>query len=123
VTVRPAPLAVVLLALAGCGPAKLDLSKTYNLGPAESQPIELPAQPVPQRLTVEFDSTAPIEVAIFKSADLKGEDHPVSKALAIEKKATKGSLAADLGPDTGTTVVISAGAKAAEVKVRLTNRK
>ncbi len=116
--------ALVLLAPSGCGPAKLDETKNYDLEPGDVKSIILPAQPKPQRLTVEFESNEPVDVAVYKSDDAKElYSLPVSKALAIERAKTSGTLTADLGPDIATTVVVSALSKKASVKVHVTNRK
>ncbi|MBN9522161.1 hypothetical protein J0H58_27185 [bacterium] len=116
--------AIILLAPAGCGPAKLDETRNYDLEPGDVKSIILPAQPKPQRLTVSFDSNEPVDVAVYKSDDAAELfSLPTSKALAIERAKTSGTLTADLGPDVATTVTVSALSKKATVKVHVTNRK
>lgn len=116
--------ALALLVPAGCGPAKLDETKNWTVEPGDVQSIILPAQPKPQRLTVEFESSEPVDAGIYKTDDAK-ELHslPVSKALAVERGKTSGTLTADLGPDVSTTVTVGALSKKATVKVHVTNRK
>lgn len=116
--------ALALLVPAGCGPAKLDETKTWTLEPGDVQSITSPAQPRPQRITVEFESNEPVDVGIFKADDATNLNSlPVSKALAIERNKTTGTLTADLGPDVSTTVTVGALSKKATVKVHVTNRK
>jgi hypothetical protein len=126
VPVRPCLFvaALVLLAPAGCGPAKLDDTKNWTIEPGDVQSIILPAQPKPQRLTVEFESSEPVDVGIYKTDDTTDlHSLPVSKALAVERGKTSGTLTADLGPDVSTTITAGALSKKATVKVHVTNRK
>jgi hypothetical protein len=117
--------AVAFLAPSGCGPAKLDETKSYSLNPGDTQTLALPAQPRPQRLTVDFDADNPVEVFILKTADVSDPDAPLptGKALAIERAKASGTLSVDLGPDTATTVAVTALSKQTNVKLHLTNRK
>ena len=116
--------AVVLLAPAGCGPAKLDEKKTYQIVPGDTQMMILPKQPRPQRITVEYQSDQPVEVGIYKSEDVKeGENLPASKALGVEKAKTSGTVTADLGPDVATTVTVSALGKSCSVTLHVHNKK
>ena len=115
--------AVVLFALAGCGPAKLDEKKTYPVSAGDTQMMILPKQPKPQRITVEFESDQPVDIGIYKSEDVEGGTLPSSKALGIERAKDKGTVTADLGPDVATTVTITALGKTANVKVHVHNKK
>lgn len=124
----PRTLAVVALlglALPGCGPAKLDETKNYDIDPGETKFVILPAQPRPQRLTVEYDAASPVEVGIYKTDDVKDQPAtlPSSKALAVDKAKAAGTISADLGPDVSTTVTVTGLGKKTAVKVRITNRK
>jgi hypothetical protein len=119
-------LAAGALLASGCGPAKLDEKKTVEVDPGGDsiKAYNLPAQPKPQRITVEFESDNPVEVAVYKADDAKAlESLPASKALATEKAKTSGTLAVDLGPDVATTVVVTALSKKSSVKLHMTNRK
>ncbi|MFO0798618.1 MAG: hypothetical protein U0804_14180 [Gemmataceae bacterium] len=116
--------AVVLVATAGCGPARLDEKKTYQLTPGDTKMMILPKQPKPQRITVEFESDQPIEVGIYRSSDVTQDTTPpASKALGIERAKATGTVTADLGPDEATTVTFSALGKAATVKAHVHNKK
>lgn len=117
-------IAVALLAPAGCGPAKLDETKSYQLTPGDTQMMILPKQPKPQRITVEYESDQPVEVGIYKSEDVKEDSHPPSsKALAIDRAKASGTISADLSPDVATTVTVSALGKQANVKLHVHNKK
>lgn len=117
-------LAAAVLAPFGCGPAKLDEKKTYQITPGDTQMMILPKQSKPQRVTVEYESDQPVEVGIYNSADVKEDQAPpASKARAIDRAKTTGSIFADLGPDEATTVAISALGKAANVKLHVHNKK
>lgn len=117
-------LAAGALLASGCGPAKLDEKKTADLDTGDIKAFNLPAQPKPQRITVEYEATNPIEISVYKADDAKNlESLPASKALKTEKATTNGTLAVDLGPDVATTVVVSALSKKATVTLHMTNRK
>jgi hypothetical protein len=116
--------AAVLLAPAGCGPAKLDEKRSYSVVSGETQMMLCPKQPQPQRITVEYDSDQPVDVGIYKSEDVKeGDVLPTSKALAVDRAKSKGSISADLGPDVATTVTVTGLGKTANVKFHVHNRK
>ena len=58
----------------GCGPAKLNQSKTFTLDAGDTQSIDLDAQPKPQKITIEFASSAgDVVVYVFKESDAKGD--------------------------------------------------
>ena len=89
-------VAVGFLTAAGCGPAKLDETRTYTLDPKadSARALDLPAQPKPQTVTVEYTSSEDgIEVGLYKAADV-GKDLLVtpSKALKAEKGKKSGTL-------------------------------
>lgn len=124
-TLRPFLALLPAAALAaGCGPAKLDLKKTYDVTPGDTQFIDLPPQPKPQRITVEFKSADPVTVGIFNTADINRDAFlPESKARGIERAKTAGTVTADVGPGDATTVTISGAGKATQVELHVTNRK
>jgi hypothetical protein len=117
--------AIAFLPLAGCGPAKLDITKTYKVVPGDTQFVILPAQPKPQRITVEYEADQPVEIGVYKSDDVKDQDTalPTSKALKVEKATTTGTVAVDLNPDVSVTVTVTGLGKEAGVKLHITNRK
>ena len=125
-TRRPFLALVPLLALAaaGCGPAKLDYKKSDTVDPGESKLYELPTQPKPQRLTVEFKSNEPVTVGVYNAADVK-EDAilPESKARKVERAQTSGTLVVDLAPGDATTITVSGLGKKAAFEIQATNRK
>ena len=94
---RPLTLALACgaLALIGCGPAKLNESRTWKVESGVAQALDLPAISKPQKINVEFTSSdGDVLVAVFKEEDAKGDvgllnaDTNVKKALA--SKTSKG---------------------------------
>ena len=114
-----------LLALAGCGPAKLDESRTFTLENAAPYGLDLSAQPKPQKITVEYTSSAgEVTAYVFKAPDPSALDDPEAskdKALATKKSVT-GTLSVDVPANTATHVVFWAPKKT-DVSVKLTNAK
>lgn len=117
-------LAVGLVGLPGCGPARLDETRKWSLEPGEALALELPAQPVVQTLTVQFDATADdVTVAIFKVEDAKNlYALDVSKALA-KQQGKSGTVTVEIPEKTATQVVGMAAMKKAEVNIHVTNKK
>ena len=115
-----------LASLSGCGPAKLDQNSKFMID-AHGTPghiVELSAQPQPQAITVEFDSsTTEVTVALFKTSD---EVYPEKIDLAKAIKGAKGKsgkFTADVPANTETKVVVGEASKSTEVKLHITNRK
>src|SRR6266700_2315065 len=88
---RLLPVALVAFVFAGCGPAKLDESKTLSLsGETPAKSIDLDAQSKPQTITVDFSSSAgDVSVLVFKKSDAPTDDDllsaPPNKAIAMKK--------------------------------------
>lgn len=124
-----APLGVLAcLALPGCGPGKLDETKNWTLEPGEGRAIDTPAQPKPQTITVEFESSAaPIDVLVFKAADARGDDGIIEaaadKALGAKRGEKSGSFSAEVPENTPTRVVARGARTKTELKLHVTNRK
>lgn len=124
-----APLGLLgLLALSGCGPAKLDETKNWTLEPGEGHALDTSAQPKPQTITVEFESSAaPVDVLVFKAADAPGDDGIVEaaadKALGSKRGEKSGSFSAEVPENTPTRVVARGAMKKTDVKLHVTNRK
>ncbi len=121
-------LAVVLvtglLCATGCGPGKLNVSKTMSLGVVPARSIDLDAQPKPQKLTIEFSSSAvDVSVYVFKFEDAKDEDALVladpKKALG-EKKGKAETFTVDVPENTPVRIVVRSGQKT-DVQVKVTN--
>ena len=114
------------LFLAGCGPAKLNESRTWELQAGASQALDLPAISKPQKISVEFSSTeGDVLVAVFKEEDAKGEeglvnaDTNVKKALA--SKTSKGeTFSVDVPENTATRVIVFSRRKTT-VNLKVTN--
>lgn len=125
--IRPALLVSVaaLFLLAGCRP-RLDEKRTYTLEPGVPQAMDLPAISRPQRVMVEFTSSAcDISVYLIKNfKDEDGLDIPPKKEQTLEMKQGKsGALSADISPDTKTRVVVRDATKTTEVTLHVTNQK
>jgi hypothetical protein len=129
--VRPAVCAAVAVALlslaAGCGPPKLNVKQTFSLEAGIPKGIDLPAVNKPQRITVEFTSSA-AEVSVYIIKNFKGEeglgDQPPTKAQTLEMQRGKsGTVSADVSPDTETRVVVRDARQKTEVSLTVTNRR
>lgn len=118
------PLAAGLIALSGCGPARLDETKNYSLGAGEYRSIDPPSQPKAQTITVEFESTAAdVDIGVFKESDAKEiESVQFSKAIKAETGKKKGTLTADVPENTAYRVILQARGKT-DVKLHVTNGK
>ena len=123
--IRATALAFGLVAFTGCGPAKLDVTKTYTF-PGEPQIMGLDAQPKPQKITVEFDSSeGTITVLLIKESDVpENEDAfiPTSKAIAFKSGEKAGTFSGDVPEKTATKVIIRNPSAKTTVKVRVTNQ-
>jgi hypothetical protein len=119
-------LAVGLVALSGCGPARLEETKTLAADPAESPYLELPAQPVPQTIKVEYDSSAcEVDIGLYKASEVRegNEGHAdVKKAMKGESGKKSGSFSVDVPEKTATKLIINSAKVKTNVKVHLTNR-
>lgn len=128
--IRSSLLALALgLLLTGCGPAKLNETKTLKLDKETmATSLSLPAQSKPQTITVEFNSSeGEVTVGVFKKEDIKTDDDmttvALSKALA-SKKGKSESFTVDV-PENTATRVVARGHTAAktDVTVKVTNAK
>lgn len=110
----------------GCGPGKLDLQESYKLADG-AQILKLDAQPKPQTLRVQFESSnSPITVLVARASDLKkDEDADVimpKDALGFKKDEQSGELAVEVPANTATWVILRNPRKETTVKVHLTNQ-
>jgi hypothetical protein len=128
--VRLACLALIAsgsLLLAGCGPAKLDVSKSWKLEPGEARSVDVAGQSKPQTINVEFKSSAgDVTVCVFKEADCKTDDDlldtPTSKAI-VSKKGKGESFTADVPENTPVRVVARNPSETSTVDLKVTNKK
>jgi hypothetical protein len=121
-----AVVALTLLALAGCGPAKLDVTKSFTLEDSAAQVIDLDPQPKPQTVTVEFTSSAG-EVYVYLIKDFKKDDGldaaPKQAQTLASKLAKEGTISADVGEKTPVRVAVRNPNAKTEVTVKVTNKK
>ena len=122
-------VALGLLLASGCGPAKLNETKTLKLDKETmAAGLSLAAQPKPQTITVEFSSSeGEVTLGVFKKDDLKDDDAmmtvPLSKALA-HKKGKGETFTVEVPENTATRVVVREHTAAkTDVTVKVTNAK
>lgn len=118
-------LGIGLVAVGGCGPAKLDVEKSYNLDSGESQLVILDPQPKPQKITVTYEAGSELTVLLIKASEIKeGEEGivPLAKAIASEKGNKTGTISGDLPENTEGRVIIRNPAAKTTVKVHITNK-
>jgi len=124
-TLRPTFAAFALgLFLAGCGPAKLDISRKYSMDAATAQYIECPAISKAQTITVEFSSDAPVDVYVvkgFKEDDDINVVPPKDKILGT-KNGKEGTFKVEVPEKTATRVIIANGFKKSDVTVKVHNK-
>jgi len=121
--------ALLLASINGCGPAKLNDTRTLNLdGFGDIQVLELDPQPKPQTIRVEFSTSGgEVSVFLYKEEDVRGNEGVVNanpaKAIAKSTKKKEDNISAEVPPNTATRVVIECGSKKTEVKIKITNSK
>ena len=122
---RLAPAALCLLFLAGCGPAKLNVEKTFDIPAGDGDGFFLPKQSKPQKINIEFSSSeGEVTVLLFKADDAPGDDALIAdakKALGF-KKGTAESFSADVPENTETRLVVRDVGKKTRVTVKATNK-
>ncbi|HEY2909726.1 MAG TPA: hypothetical protein VGI99_05745 [Gemmataceae bacterium] len=118
---------VGFLGLAGCGPAKLDMSQTYEMTSDDARILRLDPQPKPQTIHIQFESTqALVTVLLAKAADATGSNEdaamtPIDKAIAFKKGEKSGDFTGEVPPNTATVVIIRDVQGKTSVKVHVTN--
>lgn len=123
---RPVLVAFALFAVVGCGPAKLNESRSLALDSGEAKAIDLPAVSKAQNVTVEFTSSAgEVTVFLFSEADAKGGDGLLlsdpKKALG-QKQGKEGSFTAEVPANTPARVIVRKASAKTEVNVKVTNK-
>jgi hypothetical protein len=121
-----AAIAAVLALAAGCGPDRLNESKSYTIEPMTGDGFVLPAQPKPQKITVEFNSSeCEVTVLLFNYADAKDDQQALTadakKALG-HQKGKSGTFTADVPANTETRIVVRDGVKKTKVDLKVTNK-
>jgi hypothetical protein len=119
-----AAVAVGLLSLAGCGPAKLNQTRAYDLDVGELDGFFLDKQSKPQKVTIEFTSSAgEVSVLLFKAEDAKGDAAlETDPAKALGFKTGKGeTFVVDVPENTETRLVVRNATKTTKVNVKVTN--
>jgi hypothetical protein len=115
-------LAVALVTLSGCGPARLDETKAYSLEMGETRAISPPAQSKPQTITVDYEAApADVSVGAFKAADVKDLNFPQFNKAIKADSGKKGSFAAEVPENTEYHIIVEAKGKT-DVKLHIRNR-
>jgi hypothetical protein len=117
-------IAVGSVLLAGCGPAKLDVSKSYTLEHGSADGFVLQKQSKPQKITIEFSSSkGEVTVLLFKATDATEENYDVAeKEKAMGYKTGKSdTLVVDVPENTETRFVIRGAKENTKVDVRVKN--
>lgn len=122
--------AVVLVAAVGCGPAKLNEEKSFNVG-IDAKPAEawgLPPQSVEQTLKVEVSSNGPVDVFVLAGVNqddavVMFNDELKQKAVASKTDAKQDTITAKIPAKQPGVVVVRFNAKRenASGKVKMTN--
>ena len=123
----PFILALGLGFVAGCGPGKLNESRTWPMTSGDIQALDVPAIAKPQKITVEFTSTsADVTVLAVKESDASGKEGLVnadpSKALA-KKSGKSGEFTVDVAENTAIRVVVTNVTAKTDVTLKVTNTK
>ncbi len=117
-------MSIGLATLSGCGPDRLDFSKTVTLEAVEFKMYDLDAQSKPQTFTIKYESTPePVTISVYRTDDAKEPDMAKpANALGSESGKTSGTFTVPIPAKTAVRVVISGAKKKTEVKLNLTNR-
>jgi len=117
-------MGLCLLVVAGCGPAKLDVTRNISLDSQESRSVDLDPQPKPQTLTVTYEAGAELFVGVYKAADAPDlQNLPEGKALKSESGKKSGTLTVEVPENTATRIVIANAKTNTDVKLHITNQK
>lgn len=119
---RLAPL--VLLVAAGCGPAKLNESRTYSMVPGIPQGFDLPVIGKNQTLTVEYTSSA-ADVSVYVVKDPSGEmdDQPAPASVIASASGKTGTFTAVVPAKTAVRVMVGGAKGKTDVNLKVTNAK
>jgi hypothetical protein len=118
-------LATGFLLAAGCGPAKLNESHSYEIEPGDAKGFECPAQPKPQKIIIDFTSSPEdVTVLLFKAAEVKDSEMPdTPEAKALGKQTGKsGTLTVDVPENTATMFVVRGAKHPTKVDVKVSNK-
>jgi galactose mutarotase-like enzyme len=127
-----AGLVVVVVSLAGCGPARLKEDRSFTLPDAgtgdRDKVFQLKAQKSEQMIKVEVTATEPVDVYVILTkdaenpADLSEADRE-KKATASRKGVTGETVTAKVPANQASQVLIALGGKSkkADVTVKMTN--
>jgi hypothetical protein len=120
---RLVPLALLLAA--GCGPAKLNESRTYPMAPGTPAGFDLPVIGKAQTLTVEFTSSAAdVSVFVVKNPPAEMDDAPPAATSVLGTATGKsGTVTAAVPAQTPVRVMVSGAKAKTDVVLKVTNAK
>ena len=119
---RLAPLVLVLLA--GCGPAKLNESRTYSMVPGTPQGFDPPVIGTAQTLTVEFTSSAAdVTVYVVKDPPPEMDDPPAANDVLATGTGKGGTVTAAVPAKTAVRVMVGGAKGKTDVVLKVTNAK
>ena len=100
--------------------------KKYPLDAGQAKAIDLPAISKPQKITVEFSSSAS-EVSVYLIKDFKaGEDpdplSPKKDQILETKQGKEGSFSVDVPEKTATRVIVRGAKQTTDVTLKVTNK-
>lgn len=128
-----AAAAVVFLGLAGCGPGRLDETKTFTLDmkAEELKMFHTARQSVEQKLTVEVTADNEVDVYVIATKDEEafvgsiGYKGRSAKSLGSKEKIKSDTLSVTVPPNTEVSVAVDLGSNTTtptQVKLRMTNK-
>lgn len=118
-------LGIGLVAVAGCGPAKLEVEKSYNLDSGDTQWVILDPQPKPQKITVTYEAGSELTVMLIKASEIPKDNEgfvDLKKAIASEKSKKSGTISGDVPENTEARVIVRNPASKTTVKLKITNQ-
>jgi hypothetical protein len=115
---------LVLLVVIGCGPAKLNESRTYPMVPGTPQGFDLPVIGKAQTLTVEFTSSAAdVSVYVVKDPPAEMDDKPAAASVLATGSGKGGTVTAAVPASTAVRVMVGGAKGKTDVVLKVTNAK
>jgi len=114
-------VSVVAFLLGGCGPAKLNVTKSFNVpdGDKLADIYILPAVKAEQNVSVNVTADKPVDVYVLLSKDLPDAENKLPQdwikvAIASKKDATSETLSCKIPANQEWKVFVTAGQKTAK---------
>lgn len=121
---KTATIAAAFLLLTGCGPAKLNETRNYEMEPGNPKGFVLSKQSKPQTVTIEFKSSdADVTVLLFNSEDVtdnNADDVDSAKALGF-KTGKAETFTVNVPENTEARLVVRGNKRSTKVDLKVTN--